>query len=660
MTSTLLSLCLINTLWNKYRKTYVDNFVPLVASILVKYNYQHFDIHKIDEISEYFSKDFSIHIPTNPLLSILTKCKKLKILRVTGKTYHLNETIAKQYDISKDIESNLCKQKMLIDDFIQYFFNEQQEAITQDLAENLVLSFIENNDVNLFFASNQSANKLIPEPKLPHGYKRYKYIFSKYVSELSLNKPDIFKILIEIALGSIATNALLFTFSSNTAESIKNCDIYLDTSLILRLIGADEKNSRESVKCFLQSIRNSGGNIKIFTHIYDEAKEALNSALEYCDSINFDPAKANRTTLYFRQEGYSRSDVELVIASFDRILEENSILKENVPEYTFENTNIDERELQRIFESELLKNDPTFQKDFYRRRTLRDISSVSSISRLRTTNRYIRNIKDAKYIFVTSNGALSYSNYLYNKKFNREDSKKIPESVSDIFLETYLWVNTPQILGIVHSFKIKAVALSTIRPNLEMEQALYIEAKKLLERNQITQDDYLLLTNSHLVLDMLSDKHFGDISQIKEGTIADMLEEVKSRLLGNKNKEITELTEKYIEEQTKRKEAEEKALELESEKSKLVIPLIRKAAKTAEMKKKSLKIVLSSIYGISIIAPIVSAIFINIVLVSILAIPTGITIYFSAKGYSIDSFCSKYYEKFLTKEKRTLGIEDYK
>jgi hypothetical protein len=658
MNRSLLSLCLINTLWHKYKKTYVDNFVPLMATTFIKHNYHKIENNDINRLINDFTSDFGISLQYNPILAILQKCKKEKILRLTGRSYYVNKTIANNFDLSKDIEENTYKQNKFLSEFKKFVNAEIKETIADDTISKLVLSFIENNDVGLFLFSGAVDSSLLPESRLPHTYKRYKYLFNKFVLEIYDKDRDIFKTLVEMALGSIATSALLFSFSSHTGETIKNTVIYLDTSVILRLIGVDETENCEATKCLLESIRSNGGILKIFTHSYEETMEVLESSMKWIESISFNPIKANRSSLFFRQEGYKKSDVELIISSLDRILKDNSISIESAPEYTFENVEIDEKRLQEIFEAEILKHDKSFQRELYQRRTLRDIASICAISRLRSNIKYIRTIKEAKYVFVTLNGTLAYANYSYNKEYNRSKKWDIQECISDVFLGTYLWVSTPQIASTINSFKIKAVALSAIRPDPEMERAWREEAKKLLEKGSISEDDYILVTTSHMTKDLLSNRHFGDASLINESSIYGILEEVKDNLLGKKDAEIKSINQKFNEEQQKRMEIEKRVDEDRKRYDSMIVKLETTAKVNADSKSKKKIVIVKILLLVMIFAPLISAFFVSRYLLIISGIFGATSVVLSIFGYTFGIIKEKIFNKELLKERKRLHLDD--
>ena len=276
-----------------------------MVTILLKHKFLSFSRNDNDKIVAAFAEDYGITLPREPAISILGKCKKLGIIRHIGNNLSVNISVVGKFDISEDIKTNSIKHEQLCADFIEFVklhYPDYVNALSPDVVSTLMLSFIENNDVSLFFLYNDKNEALLPDPKLPHNAKRYKHIFLKYVLYISENNHVMFRIIEDMVLGSIAAHALLFSFAKQAGDTLKECDIYLDTSLVLRLIGADENYYADSVSLFLESIKGSGGNLKIFEHTYDEAKEALDASLEWVESPYFDVTKANRATLFFSTE----------------------------------------------------------------------------------------------------------------------------------------------------------------------------------------------------------------------------------------------------------------------------------------------------------------------------------------------------------------------
>jgi hypothetical protein len=661
MDSPLLSLCLVNMLWQKYQKTYIDNFVPLMATTLLRHKFLKFSRNDTDKIVAAFVEDYGITLPREPAISILGKCKKSGIIQHIGNSISVNMPVASKFDISDDIKTNSAKHEQLCADFTEFVkshYSDYANALSPEVVSNLMLNFIENNDMSLFFLYNDRNEALLPEPKLPHNAKRYKHIFSKYVLHISKNNDMMFRIIEDLVLGSIATHAILFSFAKQTGDTLKDCDIYLDTSLILRLIGADENYYADSVSLFLESIKGSGGNLKIFEHTYDEAKEALDTSLEWVESPYFDVAKANRSTLFFRQKGYTSSHVELIRASLERKIKEFGINIVEKPVYSIDSITIDEKELKEIFENEIKRRDVSFNPVQYKSRTQRDIDSICAISRLRYKIRYTDSIRKAKYLFVTLNGALVIANKIYSKKHSR-NRDSIHEAVSDIFLGTYLWTNTPQIAAKTNAARIKAVALSAIKPDADMEQAFYQAAKRLKDDKQIKDDDYILVNSSCLVADLLSEKTIGDTTLVSENTVFDILAEVKNRIIGSTSAELREVTSKFEEEQKLRIAAEQKADEKERQAAMLIVNLSLKAKNKARNKALRFKIGLWILLIAGIIIPLGATLFTPNKIIAVFAvIIPAFWLILGANGYSIRNLADKFYTKALKSENNKLGIDN--
>lgn len=648
MNNSLLSLCLINSLWNKFQKTYIDNFVPLFTSTIIKHDYDKITYESIQLLLSDFFDDHGLNVPYHPACSIIEKCKKYGILRKVSNTYFLVKDVARKYDITKEIELNKNKQEKLIKDFLNYIKTEYDENIDQDLAANIILSFIKSNAASIFLSSHESDDQIIPEPIITQKTKKYKYIINKYVSTVFISNPELYRIVVEMSLGSIASNAILFSFSNQTTDSIRDCCIYLDAPIILKLIGADGKYSVESTKYLLSEIRNHGAGLFVFSHTYDEVREILDSSLNWVESVNFDPLKANRTTLYFRQEGYSKNDIELIITSIPRVLQEEKITISQKPAYDVNKVKVNEAKLQEIIEKQILERDPSFNKDLYKKRTLRDVDSISAIARLRDNN-HEETLKEARYIFVTSNTALCYSNYLYRESIE-SCRNTIIESISDVFLGTYIWIGTPQQALESNNLKILASSLSAIRPDPELEQALYIEAKKMLDKEFINQDDFILLTTSFVVKDMISEKYYSEVAYVNEASIYEILDEVKSRIIGNKEIEIQEMNKKY-------KETNVQALENASEKMRFYNTLISIAEKKATTKTNISMVFVCCFVVMLIIIPILPSLFVNWVFISLSVVFTCISGYLSYfKGFSYKEIKSKLYNHNLASEKKRLEI----
>ncbi|MFA6483580.1 MAG: hypothetical protein WCW62_13445, partial [Bacteroidales bacterium] len=76
MNRTLLSLAIIRTNWEQLGKDYIENYVPLLATLIKKKNYKEISADQIKSICSDFKDEFGLVIPSNPMLTILNRLSK--------------------------------------------------------------------------------------------------------------------------------------------------------------------------------------------------------------------------------------------------------------------------------------------------------------------------------------------------------------------------------------------------------------------------------------------------------------------------------------------------------------------------------------------------------------------------------------------------------
>jgi len=74
---TIVSLAFIKTNWDLRQKSYLDNFVPIVAESL---RFLKQDIISLQELQESVIQQFGLRIPQNAIEAILKRTKKYNIL----------------------------------------------------------------------------------------------------------------------------------------------------------------------------------------------------------------------------------------------------------------------------------------------------------------------------------------------------------------------------------------------------------------------------------------------------------------------------------------------------------------------------------------------------------------------------------------------------
>jgi len=431
-------------------------------------------------------------------------------------------------DFSDEEAAFIRKQRTVVQDLIRFAREEYQIDIDAAVAEDVLLDLLKHSDMDILFASRE-IDTVLPEVKAAKKHKQYLHILRRYIIYLHGSNFELFRYLADMALGHVIASAIVIEDYDWSGETVKNCNFYLDTPLIFKLLGADGPEQAMAYSDFFTRVTASGGKLWIFHHTRNEVTEILENSRRWVNSPNFDPERASRVTLYFRQAGFTDTDVEKFIIRLDTALEEHKVSVCDIPPFMeHREYQIDEEMLQGLIEKVYAERDPLFDKSFYETRTRRDVASISAVYRFRGNNRP-KFLRQAKHAFLTSNAGLVLANrkYLHEKEGM---ASELPACLTDVFVGTVLWMNSPPQAKQDSRSRLLADCYAAVRPDSVLEKQLIDEAKKLRAQKQITKDDFVLLSTSFVTRDLLSDSTLNDREAFNTKTLLEILKEIKERI----------------------------------------------------------------------------------------------------------------------------------
>lgn len=372
MNEQLATFSLISTQWQKYNKSYLDNFIPLFATLLIDKKQPHFGQRDYKKLSDDFASTFALPpIPSYLISSLVGRLLKLKAITKEGDSFIINtQAIIEQGLCIKDeIDACIKKQKEILNHFITFCKNSHSKDFSNDDASRIITNFINKHYCNIFFEEKGCSLKTSEV----ESSKEENFFVAKYISYLFENSHKFYQDFVNFSVGKIAFNAMYFAPLESEKESLKKCVFFLDSSFIFPLLGIDSMEREPIIKDIIQEIRSKGGFVKVYKHTYDEINEILETAKKYVESPDYDPRLANKALFYLRQEGYSITRVDLKIRAIDRILKENHIdIEKNIIE---KRLGIDENKLSEEISKNLnLRHFETADK--YAHRTQRDVDSI--------------------------------------------------------------------------------------------------------------------------------------------------------------------------------------------------------------------------------------------------------------------------------------------
>ena len=439
-----------------------------------------------------------------------------------------------QADFTDISAAQIRQQEKVIDEFINYSQAKYKIDITREDAEAALISFLKKHDTDLLFAAQ--IGTVLPEVKIK---EKYKFILCKFIEHSSVSEPEIFEFITNITIGHILASALLYTEFDKFAGKLRGTNLYFDTAFVFRLLGVDGNHRQTVYEDFIKILLDQDARLFVFDHTYEEIQQILENCLHWIGSPGYDPNKASPVLNYFIQNSYSESDIERVIVNLKTYLENRRIIIAKVPDPNeLQQFQIDEEQLHTLIVETYREHTTIFAEWKKESTIIKDIRSISSIYKLRKGRRP-HSINEAEHTFVTTNSTLA----LVSKKFDlpgSADAFTIPVCVTDIFLGTIIWLQSPPKMLEINQKRIIADCYAALRPSVTLIRKYSAEIEKLKNQNIISPNECYLLRTSRVARELLEEKTLGDPENFTDKTPEEILEDIKNKFKREGEKQYIE------------------------------------------------------------------------------------------------------------------------
>lgn len=521
MRKTLSSLALVKANWDTNHKDYIENFVPLVVNIIKNREYEEISP---SEIRKDFSDDYGFLVPHHPMLEILNRVRKQEYISRRDFKYFPNRRKLESFDLQKRIDKQNKKIKDVLEAFVRHVQQNYDVPFNINEAENALIGFLKKHDLDILFASEgQSLLPSFPERK------DSKFLASKFIEHAYEEEPELFRHIVDISIGHILANAITFSEQKGLEGSLSETSIYFDTGFIFRVLGYGNIPNQEAYVELLTKLKEDGATLNIFEHTFREVELILANCRAWLRKGNYDLAKANPALRYFVQLELSESDVDQIILNLRSNLEGFGF---NIVEKPSQIENvefqIDEESLNDHIIRAYKEVDPLFDEEERKNTVLRDIESVSAIHHLRRGGAP-QTIKDCGHIFVTTNASLAFA--ARKAESSQMSCFLMPACMTDVFLGTLVWLQSPAMLIEINAKKLIADCLAALQPGEELLKKYFQEIEKLEKAGKISNDEYYLLRTYHVALNLLEEKTMGDPNRFSEKTVGEILDDIRRETL---------------------------------------------------------------------------------------------------------------------------------
>lgn len=554
MNRTLLSLAILKTNWDIYQKDYIENFIPFVATIIARKRYTSLDEK---QLSEDFNSEFGLIIPIHPTITILNRAAKRGLVQRDH-----NRFIPV---IDKSIELDFSKRSADQQRVIEKIFSELKSFASKRFnrtledkeIEECFISYLRDHDLDILFAAEDGSP--LPDVKNP---KQIRYIVAKFITECFRSEPSLFKFILDISVGHALAATILYREFINFSGILDTVTFYFDTRFFIRLLGLEGDHRRLAAEELLKILVEQKAQLRIFDLTFQEVQGILDDCLKKIQKGNIDISVESRAVRYLIRNNKKASDVEQLILTFPTLLEYFQIKSESLPEYeSLKKFQIEENDLFKLIVEVYTAFDPSFNETAKEKTVRRDVDVISAIHRIRKGARP-QTIKEAKAIFVTPNTALAYASRRFEANMNTMHFS-IPTCLTDVFLGTLIWLQSPARARSINEKKIIADCYAALQPS-DLLIKKYLQAVEMLKNERkITNDQYYLLRTHRAAINILEEKTLGDPDAFEGKTAEEILDDIIANIKAEERK--------LLEEERARHQTTERLLDEEKKKHELVL-----------------------------------------------------------------------------------------
>jgi hypothetical protein len=454
--------------------------------------------------------------------TILRRAKTRNLLKKSNEKWLPVENKLLKHNISTKSIEQTSEIDQLIRKFIEFSETKYKKHLTFQEAENTLISFLKDNDKEILFAFENAS--LLPDIDTK---KEQKYILNKFIKNLYENDYNNYKLLSKFVTGFIFANCIFYSEPTAYKGNIKNVKIFLDTRIILRLVGLEGQYRKSCYEEFIKLLKSRGAKLYIFEHTYDETIGIIDDCEKWIKNKRYNPILASPVLKHFVENNFSKDEISLFSSkvntrlAFEDIIKIEAVPFEKLSQYQIDNKKLFDIIVDIYSKSKNYYEDPSKEEVVYR-----DVKSIAAIYKIRRGSKP-RYIKDAKAIFLTTNSSLAYANSLYNKQ-EQNGNYQIKECLTDVFLGTILWVDSPNAISEIQEKKLIANSIAAIEPNDELIKKFVSQIKKIEGDNSLTENELYFLKTHKMVNELLSEKTLGDSDNFYDKLPEEILDEIKN------------------------------------------------------------------------------------------------------------------------------------
>ena len=382
MKNTVSSLAILTSNWYVNKRDYIENFVPFIATLIKKRGYEQLDVKTV---CADFAAEFGLSIPYHPMQTVLIRARKRGLLKKYSGVYVPIKDKVLEHEFSGSAKDQMRKQEKVIKEIGCFASEKYSYEMPRDRAESAFVSFLKEHDLDILFAAE--GGSILPDVVTT---KQDKHIVYSFICHAYESEPEVFQFIVDTAIGHLMANSILYREFNRFVSKLKGVYIYLDTRIILRLLGLEGEDRAIVYEEFLRTLLKEGARLRIFRHTYEETFQILEDCLHWIENSLYNPSRATSVLRFFVSKSYTKLDVQRFITKIETTLEQNGVTPDMIVDAPHRDATdegvqyqIDEEALQKAIVDTYKKNNPYFEELKGITSIQRDIKSITAVYKLR-------------------------------------------------------------------------------------------------------------------------------------------------------------------------------------------------------------------------------------------------------------------------------------
>jgi len=512
----------------------LELFIPFIGSLVRKLKFDTIGPDEIHMLCDEFENTYGLRIPYHVMVRVLQDAQSKNILIFDSQHggYRISPTALPAFNFDQKIIEHSTRWDNTVNVF-QDFCAKQNTILSVPQAEAIFLSYLKSHDTEVFLSKD--CESIIPSTDADTST----YLANAFINELfETGDKDNLEYIFEFALGHILASTIMNWNMGDTIGHLNNLNIYLDSPIVLHLVGVAEEPFIDAAKEFIDLLQKRGANIRVFADTITEVVDLLEGTKCWIGNSLYKPERATKTTTYVIDNGWSLIDVENQITNLVENLNSLGITVHPAPAaIQLQEFNIDEIALENNIVTEYKRHNQRFSYFEASRSIVRDVKSISSIVKLRK-GKICYNLNKTHFIFVTRNKGLIRAVWQYESIDCNAGEREISSCINESVLATFAWIEDPDHGRTVGVKRVVAEALAAIQPSPNLVSKLIADLSKRKDEKEIDDKEYAALVADPLVRKELSRKTHNDSQEFTGQTTSEIINEYRQKFVDDANREL--------------------------------------------------------------------------------------------------------------------------